>query len=58
MMKKPTYTTYFILILSLGAVAFLGVCNPRGMRQNLGGVAARIDDDKITAHISLLFEVP
>jgi peptidyl-prolyl cis-trans isomerase D len=48
--NKIPFGTYFILGLSLGSLAFLGVCNPGGMRQSLGGIVAYVDKQKITAY--------
>lgn len=50
-------STYFILLLSLGAMTFFGVCTPQGRFGGLSGVAGKVDGEEITnAEFSRAYE--
>lgn len=48
---RKNYTTYFVLLLALGAMTFFGVCDPTSQRGGAGAVrgsAATVDGEVIT----------
>jgi peptidyl-prolyl cis-trans isomerase D len=49
MLKKQSFTTNFVLFLTLSAMAFFGVCNPQSS-DLLSGDAASVDGDDITRY--------
>ena len=46
--KPQPASTYFVLFLALGAMTFFGVCNPATMQSGPTGIAATVEDQKVT----------
>lgn len=46
--NKHSTSSYAVLLVTLFAMAFFGVCNPQSFQGGLGGVAGSVDDLEIT----------